>query len=115
MMQGGLTTPRPSCVEGDGAHNWRTWRQMWDAYATVFRIYEESDKYQIETFIMCLGEAGVEVYNALSFNNEADRRSLATVLSKMKQHFIGTINVTYERVFSETERKDKERLLSSTY
>ena len=58
LMQGVLTTPRPLCVEGDGAHNWRTWRQMWDAYATVSRIYEQSDEYQLATFIMCLGEAG---------------------------------------------------------
>ena len=44
----------------------------------------------------------MEVYNALSFNNEADRRSLAAVLSKMEQHFIGTMNVTYERFFFRT-------------
>ena len=115
LTQGALATPRPLCVEGDGARNWRTWRQMWDAYATVSRIYEQSDEYQLATFIMCLGEAGVEVYNALSFNNEADRRTLAAALSKMEQHFIGTMNVTYERFVSEPGRKDKERLLSSTY
>ena len=28
LMQGVLTTPRPLCFEGDGARNWRTWRQM---------------------------------------------------------------------------------------
>ena len=44
----------------------------------------------------------MEVYNALSFNNEADRRSLAAVLSKMEQHFIGAMNVTYERFFFRT-------------
>ena len=33
----------------------------------------------------------------LCLNNEADRRSLAAVLSNMEQHFIGTMNVTYER------------------
>ena len=97
LMQGVLTTPRPLCFEGDGARNWHTWRQMWDAYATVSRIYKQSDEYQLATFIMCLGEAAVEVYNALSFNNEADRRSLAAVLSKMEQHFIGAMNVRYER------------------
>ena len=74
---------------------------MWDAFATVSRIYKQSDEYQLATIIMCLGEARVEVYNALSFNNEADRHSLAAVLLKMEQHFIGTMNVTYERfVFS---------------
>ena len=49
LMQGVLTTPRPLCVEGDGVCNWRTWRQMWDAYATVSRIYEQSDEYQLAT------------------------------------------------------------------
>ena len=28
LMQGVLTTPGPLRVEGDGARNWRTWRQI---------------------------------------------------------------------------------------
>ena len=67
LMQGALTTPRPLCVEGDGARNWRAWRQLWHAYATVSRMYEQSDEYQLATSIVCLAEAGVEMYSATMF------------------------------------------------
>ncbi len=106
---------RPLCVEGDGARNCRTWHQMWDSYAAVSRIYKQSDEYQLATFIMCLGKAGVEVYNTLSFNNEADRQSLAAVLSKMEQHFIGTMNVTYERFVIRTRTQGQGETLEQYF
>lgn len=60
VLQSAVKTPRPLCTEGDRAGNWRTWRQMWNAYATVSPIDEQPKAYQITVFIMSLGEDGLE-------------------------------------------------------
>lgn len=98
IMQGNI--PLPSVLnmsEGDVRENWRSWRQMWDAYNIVSWLREQPREYQQAAFIMSVGEGAVELYNTLHFESEEARRDLDTVLKTLEDHLLDTVNTTYER------------------
>ena len=65
VLQGAAYPPRPLCIP---AVIWRAIGARCDSYAIVFRIYEQPEECQIATFIISLGEDGLEVYNTMSLN-----------------------------------------------
>ena len=51
----------------------------------------------------------LDVYNALHFNDEADRKSLKKTLEMMENHYVGELNIVYERYmfFQRSQWKDE--------
>lgn len=109
MLQ--LHSPKPLRMEGDMTKNWRTWRQMWDSYSTMSRIPEYPYDYQLAAFVMALGEDGLETYNTLTLSGESEPRSLDTIIRQLENHFVGSVNVTYERyIFRKRLQEETESI-----
>ena len=56
--------PPPGRLELKGklSHNWKKWKQVWDAYETVTKLDEKESKFRVATFITCIGAKALEVH-----------------------------------------------------
>ena len=88
MLPPPLETPSSSDV--DQKKLWRKWTQKFQSYLLESGLYmsEEDEKHQLAAFVTALGSDALDVYNALHFNDEADRnsKSLKKTLELMENH-----------------------------
>ena len=49
------------------------------------------------TFITCVGQEALRIYNALPFEKEEDNANMDVVLRLMQHHRLGKTNIIYER------------------
>ena len=106
----GRIDPPPALqVKGNLAQNWRDWRQIWKSYEIVTGLRERDDDMRVASFITCIGQHGLRIYNALPFRNEEKKTKMQRVLELFDDHCIGESNVIYERyVFNTRDQKDQE-------
>ena len=48
-------------LKGNLANNWKTWKQIWDAYELVTKNKEQSHQYRVATFITVIGREAIEI------------------------------------------------------
>ena len=63
------------------------------------------------TFITCIGQDALRIYNALPFANDADKRDLDKVLEEMENYCLGETNVIYERFRFNQKLKERVSIL----
>jgi hypothetical protein len=80
----------------------------------VSRLNEQTDEYTVATFIACIGPEVLQLYNALPFDDEQDKKKMDTVLRRMEAHCVGEINVIYER-FQFQQRRQREGETAEQY
>ena len=86
----------PLDVRG-GAPAWSRWCQLWNAHEILTKLSSKSKEEQIATFLTALGIDALDVFNALPFANEDEKKDLPGILKKMDDYFIGERNIIYER------------------
>ena len=88
---------------------WKKWRQKFESYLLVSGLSEKDEKLQIAAFITGLDGNALDVYNALQFSDEADKKKLGKTLELMENHYVGEPNVVYERYlfFQRSQGKDE--------
>ena len=99
----------PSSSDVDQKKLWRKWKQKFQSYLLVSGLSEEDEKLQLAAFVTALDSNALDVYNALHFNDEADRKSLKKTLELMESHYVGELNIVYERYlfFQRSQGKDE--------
>ena len=97
LLQGNVPLPTRLKMTGDLGENWRRWRQIWESYEIVSRLSEQSDEYRVAVFITCVGQDALEIYSALPFKEEGDKKRIQPVLALMEAYCVGDTNVIYER------------------
>ena len=98
--------PGPLITTGNLAQHWRDWRQIWNAYEVVAGLTEETSEYRIATFVTCIGQDALKIYNPLPFQRPQDKMNMTIVLDLMERHCIGESNVIYDRF--RFNRRDQE-------
>ena len=101
--------PAPLKVKGDLAKNWKDWRQIWEAYEVVANLVEAPAQYRVATFVTCVGQDALKIYNSLQFPNQQSKSDMATILSLMERHCVCESNVIYDGyMFNRRDQEDSE-------
>ena len=78
-------------------------------YAVVARLNRFEDEFKTATFLSCIGEDALEIFEGLDFPSEEDRKILEVVITKFQDFCLGETNETYERfVFNGRQKKENE-------
>ena len=93
--------PFPSKLEllddSTKAADWELFRQIWDNYEISSGLDEHPKQRRTATLLTCFSPSALQIFNAITFENEADKKDIDIVLRKMSDFCKGTINETYER------------------
>ena len=73
--------------------------QIRDSNEIVSQLKQTSNEYshRVATFITCVGQYALDVYNGLPFETEEGRTGMNIILTLMEKHCVGETNVIYER------------------
>ena len=109
LLPAGLAMPKPLKTEGNLASNWKKFKRSWDNYAIVARLNRFEDEFKTATFLSCIGEDAMEIFEGLDFASEEDRTKFDIVVTKFKELCLGETNETYERfVFNSRQKNENE-------
>ena len=90
--------PEPLRVKGsDIADNWRRFRDQWLNYVVAADLTDASAEKKAAVFLTCIGTEAYDVYRAMNFESEADRKKIDNIVAGFEAFCIGAVNVTYER------------------
>lgn len=101
-------------LKGNLANNWKTWKQIWDAYELVTKNKEQSHQYRVATFITVIGREAIEIHNGLPFANEDEKQDMDKILELWQNYCMGKTNITYER-YTFNLRNQEEHESIETY
>ena len=109
LLPAGLSMPKALTIEGNLAAKWKKFKRTWDNYALVARLNRFEDEFKTATFLPCIGEDALEIFEGLDFPSEDDRKKLEVVITKFQGFCLGETNETYERfVFNSRQKKENE-------
>ena len=109
LLLAGLSMPKPLRTEGNLAANWKKFKRSWDNYAIVARLNRFEDGFKTATFLSCIGDDAMEIYEGMDFASEQDCMKLDIVINKFKELCLGETNETYERFMCNSrQKKDDE-------
>ena len=74
LLPAGLSMPKGLTIEGNLAANWKKFKRTWDNYAVVARLNRFEDEFKTATFLSCIGEDALEIFEGLDFLSEDDRK-----------------------------------------
>ena len=84
---------------------------MWQSYEIVTGLRERDDDMRVATFITCIGQRGLRIYNTLPFRDNEEKMKMQRVLELFNDHCIGESNVIHDRyVLTPVIRKTKRSL-----
>ncbi|MCP3892424.1 MAG: hypothetical protein GY702_26655 [Desulfobulbaceae bacterium] len=90
--------------------NWKTWKQQWANYSLLSGLSKLNLDIQCAMLENCLGPEALKTYNSLSYSDE-ETKSIATIMNKLEQLFIGELNETYERyIFNSRKQLTSENI-----
>lgn len=110
---GRIDPPPPLQVKGNLSQNWRDWQQVWKSYEIVTGLREGDDDMRVATFITCIGQRGLRIYNALPFRSEAEKMNMERVLDLFHNHCVGESNVIYDRYVFNTRDQEEQELFDN--
>ena len=98
-------------LKGDLRENWKQWRQIWDAYALVTGLNQQSNEFQVATFITCIGQEALKAHNGLPFKTDEEKKDITKILELWGEYCNGKTNIIYERYkFNNRQQKADERI-----
>lgn len=112
MSQGlnsNVPLPPRFVIGNDLASQWKKWKQIWDSFEIVTGLGNKSAEYRTATFITCIGEDALDIYNGLPFAEAADKTNIDTVIELFGNYCVGETNVIFERnVFNNRQQEHGE-------
>ena len=107
----GLQPPTGLNVSGKNkATNWKAYKQLWENYAIVTQLEQQSEEYRVALFLYSIGPEAVKTYNSFDISEE-NWRKLPEIMKCFDDYAIGETNETYERyVFNSRNQKDEETI-----
>jgi hypothetical protein len=104
----------PSCLDvddGNVVESWKLWKQMWTNYIVVAKLEDQTEVFRVALFLHAIGPKALKIFNAMQFGTDEDRNTLAHILKKYDEHFIGETNQTYERfIFNSRNQESSESI-----
>ena len=109
LLPAGLSMPKALKTEGNLASNWKRFKRAWDNYAIVARLNRFEDNFKTATFLSCVGEDALEIFEGMDFASAEDRAKLDIVVNKFQELCLGETNEIYERfIFNSRQKKENE-------
>ena len=99
--------PKPLKTEGNLASNWKKFKRAWDNYAIVARLNRFEEEFKTATFLSCIGEEAMEIFEGLDFASEDERTKFDIVVKKFQDLCLGETNETYERFLFNSRQKNE--------
>ncbi len=56
--------------------------RIWDAYALVTGLNQQTNEFQVATFVTCIGQEALKVYNGSPFQAEEEMKDMAKILEQ---------------------------------
>ena len=72
-------------TDGNLASNWKRFQRAWDNYAFVARLNRFEDNFKTATFLSCVGEDALEIFEGMDFASAEDRAKLDIVVNKFQE------------------------------
>ena len=85
---------------------------MFDAYAVMTKLKDKDKEEQVATLVTCLGIGALDLYEALPFRDEEERKDVQVALQYLEQHFAGSTNVILERFCFNTRSQGEGESIS---
>ncbi|HSN23082.1 MAG TPA: hypothetical protein VLS45_02740 [Methylomicrobium sp.] len=103
--------PEPLRVTGNNVvDDWRRFREQFENYELASDLSEASQEKRAAVFLTCIGNDAYDVYRAMEFAEEGDRKKLDKIITAFEKFCVGAVNVTYERyVFNRRTQDSNER------
>ena len=93
-----LRVPEPLRVAGSNvADEWRHFREQFENYELATDLADASQEKRAAVFLTCIGNDAYDVYRAMEFRRESDRKKLDPIIEAFEKFCVGAVNVTYER------------------
>ena len=109
LLPAGLSMPKPLKLDGNLATNWKRFKRSWDNYEIVARLIRFGPQFKTATFLSCIGDDALEMFEGMDFSSEEDRTKYDVVLQKFGELCLGETNETYERfIFNSRAKSDEE-------
>lgn len=90
--------PEPLKITGsDVADNWRRFRDQWQNYVVAVDLTDATTEKQAAVFLTCIGTEAYDVYRAMHFDSEEDRKKIESIIAGFEAFCVGAVNTTYER------------------
>ena len=107
----GLQPPTGLNVSGKNkAINWKAYKQLWENYAIMTQLEQQSEEYRVALFLYSIGPEAIKTYNSFDISEE-NQQKLPEILKCFKDYAIGETNETYERyIFNSRNQKDGETI-----
>ena len=106
-----LPTPPNINLNGDLRENWKQWKQIWDAYALVTGLTQQSSEFQVATFVTCIGQQALKIHNGLPFKTDEEKRDMGKILELWSEYCNGKTNIIYKRYkFNNWQQKSDESI-----
>ena len=129
-LHSNIPLPPKLDIQNNLSQTWKNWRQIWDSYEIVAGLQldplpagadaaaiaaNDRENYRINrirlaTFITCIGQEALEVYNGLPFNQPEDKNNIDMVLQLFEHHCVGETNVIYERYLFNNRIQEPETI-----
>ena len=101
--------PKPLKTGGNLASNWKKFKRAWDNFAIVARLNRFEEEFKTATFLSCIGEEAMEIFEGLDFASEDERTKIDIVVKKFQDICLGETNETYERfLFNRRQNNETE-------
>jgi len=97
MSTSSVRPPAPLKVSGDVATNWERFKSEYDNYEISTDLVDRDMKKCAAVFLACPGPAAHTVFRTFKFDNEEDRADIEKIKQAFDKHWLGGVNVTYER------------------
>ena len=92
------------------ADDWRRFKEQFGNYELAADIHEASQEKRAAVFLTCIGNDAYDVYRAMEFQNDGDRKKLDPIIAAFQKFCVGAVNVIYERyVFHRRVQESGER------
>ena len=96
-------------TEGNLSSNWKRFKRAWDNYAIVARLNRFQDNFKTATFLSCVGEDALEIFEGMDFASAEDHSKLNIVVNKFKELCLGETNEIYKRfILNKRQKKENE-------
>ena len=96
MMNDFKPPPRLS-FDGDVAHNWTEWLQMFTLYMEATESTSKTDATKIAMLLTCMGPDGVRRFNQFAFSPDTDKDKYDKVVDKFTSELSGEKRVVFNR------------------
>ncbi len=109
LLPAGLSMPKPLKLDGNLATNWKRFKRSWDNYEIVARLNRFEPQFKTATFLSCIGDDALEMFEGMDFSSEEHRTNYEVVVQKFGELCLGETNETYERfIFNSRDKSDEE-------